>query len=175
MLRQTHQQFKVAVPGYISGQGLCEVFAVLTRTPFTPPIYPMGAWKLLSINGLLTTEMYRETIQECADHGWIGGGIDDALHLCRAKKAAYGRIHAFSLRRFQQLADAIRHFASRAVKLFIGFLSTPGFFTERSDQVARIFLLFDLFCFGHRTMRGTSSRFPAHASRFEGRSRAHSR
>ncbi|SRR6266576_242624 len=39
---------KKAMTGHISGHGLSETYAVLTRTPFTPPIYPAEAWKLLS-------------------------------------------------------------------------------------------------------------------------------
>ena len=102
---------KKTISGHISGHGLSEVYAVLTRTPFTPPIYPVEAWKLLSLNVLpyfqivtLTPEMYRETIQECAERGWIGGRIYDALHLCCAKRAACDRIYTFNVRHFQQLA-----------------------------------------------------------------------
>jgi predicted nucleic acid-binding protein len=109
---------KKAMIGHISGHGLSETYAVLTRTPFTPPIYPAEAWKLLSMNVLpyfqivtLTALMYRETIQECADSGWIGGRIYDALHLCCAKKAACDRIYTLNVRHFQQsapdLADRI--------------------------------------------------------------------
>jgi predicted nucleic acid-binding protein len=78
---------------------LAEAYAVLTRTPFTPPIYPAEAWKLLSENVLpffqivaLTPAMYRETIQEFSESGWIGGRIYDALHLHGAKKAGCDRI-----------------------------------------------------------------------------------
>ncbi len=102
---------KKAMTGHISGHGLSETYAVLTRTPFTPPIYPAEAWKLLSMNVLpyfqivtLTPDMYRETIQECADSGWIGGRIYDALHLRCAKEAACDRIYTFNVRHFQQLA-----------------------------------------------------------------------
>ena len=102
---------KKAMIGHISGHGLSETYAVLTRTPFTPPIYPAEAWKLLSMNVLpyfqivtLTPDMYRETIQECADSGWIGGRIYDALHLRCAKEAACDRIYTFNVRHFQQLA-----------------------------------------------------------------------
>jgi len=52
----------------------------------------------------LTALMYRETTQECADSGWIGGRIYDALHLCCAKKAACDRIYTLSVRHFQRLA-----------------------------------------------------------------------
>ena len=107
-LRMVH---KKRVTGHISGHGLSETYAVLTRTPFTPPIYPAEAWKLLSLNVLpyfrivtLTPKMYQETIEECANRGWLGGRIHDALHLCCAKKAACDRIYTFNVRHFQQLA-----------------------------------------------------------------------
>jgi len=107
-LRMVH---KKRVTGHISGHGLSETYAVLTRTPFTPPIYPAEAWKLLSLNVLpyfrivtLTPKMYQETIEECANRGWIGGRIYDALHLCCAKKAACDRIYTFNVHHFQQLA-----------------------------------------------------------------------
>jgi hypothetical protein len=35
---------------HISSHGLAEFYAVLTRTPFTPPIYPSEAWQLLTEN-----------------------------------------------------------------------------------------------------------------------------
>ena len=99
------------ISGYISGHGLSEVYAVLTRTPFTPPVYPVEAWKLLSENVvpyfqivILTPKMYVETIQQCASQGWIGGKIYDALHLRSARKAACERIYTFNVRHFQQLA-----------------------------------------------------------------------
>ena len=57
------------IVGHVSGHSLAEAYAVLTRTPFTPPIYSAEAWKLLSENVLpfcqivaLTPAMYRETI-----------------------------------------------------------------------------------------------------------------
>jgi predicted nucleic acid-binding protein len=99
------------IVGHISGHGLSEAYAVLTRAPFTPPIYPLEAWKILSANILpyfetvtLTAEMYRATIESCANAGWIGGRIFDALHLCCAKQAACDRIYTFNVRHFQQLA-----------------------------------------------------------------------
>ncbi|HEY1423549.1 MAG TPA: PIN domain-containing protein [Candidatus Acidoferrum sp.] len=97
--------------GCISGHGLSEMYAVLTRAPFTPPIFPSEARQLLAANVLpyfeiitITPEMHRETIDHCADHGWIGGRIYDALHLCCARKAACDRIYTFNVRHFQQLA-----------------------------------------------------------------------
>jgi predicted nucleic acid-binding protein len=99
------------VSGCVSGHGLSELYAVLTRAPFRPPIYPLEAWKLISANVLpnfeilnLTPEMYRDTIEVCANHGWIGGRIYDALHLSCARQAACERIYTFNVRHFQQLA-----------------------------------------------------------------------
>jgi len=97
--------------GYVSGHGLSEVYAVLTRTPFSPAIYPAEAWQLLRANILpsfeivtITLQMYRETIRECAENGWIGGRIYDALHLRCARESDCQRIYTFNVRHFQQLA-----------------------------------------------------------------------
>lgn len=99
------------VSGYVSGHGLCELYAVLTRTPFNPPVHPTEAWKIISENVLahfqvltLTAGMYRAILQECTENGWIGGRIYDALHLRCAKKAACERIYTLDLRHFCQLA-----------------------------------------------------------------------
>jgi len=99
------------IVGHVSGHSLAEAYAVLTRTPFTPPVYPAEAWKLLSENVIpffeivaLTSAMYRETIQECSESGWTGGRIYDALHLHCAKKAGCDRIYTFNVRHFRQLA-----------------------------------------------------------------------
>jgi predicted nucleic acid-binding protein len=97
--------------GHVSGHGLSEVYAVLTRTPFSPTIYPEEAWKLLHANILpyfeivtITPQMYRETIRECAENGWMGGRVYDALHLRCARKSDCERIFTFNVRHFQQLA-----------------------------------------------------------------------
>ena len=102
---------KKAIAGFISGHGLSEIYAVLTRTPFTPPIYPSEAWQLLDTNVLpyfevveLSARMYRDTIQDCASKGWIGGRIYDALHLSCARETGCDRIYTFNVRHFQQLA-----------------------------------------------------------------------
>jgi predicted nucleic acid-binding protein len=97
--------------GLVSGHGLSEVYAVLTRAPFSPAIYPAEAWKLLEENILpyfeivtTTPQMYWETIRECAGKGWIGGRIYDALHLRCARESECDRIFTFNVRHFQQLA-----------------------------------------------------------------------
>jgi len=99
------------IESYVSGHGLSEVYAVLTRTPFHPAVYPSEALKILQENILpyfklvtITPQMYIETIRECADRGWIGGRIYDAIHLGCARESDCERIYTFNVRRFQQLA-----------------------------------------------------------------------
>jgi|SRR5271169_1574426 predicted nucleic acid-binding protein len=96
---------------YVSGHGLSEFYAVLTRTPFQPAVYPSEAWKILQENILpyfqvviVTPQMYIETIRECADRGWIGGRVYDAIHLRCARESECERIYTLNVRHFQQLA-----------------------------------------------------------------------
>jgi predicted nucleic acid-binding protein len=99
------------IESYVSGHGLAEAYAVLTRTPFRPAVYPSEAWNILQKNILpyfklisITQEMYIETIRDCAERGWIGGRIYDAIHLRCAREAECERIYTFNVRHFQQLA-----------------------------------------------------------------------
>jgi len=101
----------VLVAASVSGHPHHRQDAVLTRTPFTPPVYPLEAWNLLSADILphfeiisTTPKLLRDTIESCANHGWVGGRIYDSLHLCCARSAACERIHTFSVRHFRQLA-----------------------------------------------------------------------
>ena len=45
------------VTGCVSGRGLSELYAVLTRARFTPPIYPLEAWTIISANVLRNFEI----------------------------------------------------------------------------------------------------------------------
>jgi predicted nucleic acid-binding protein len=101
--------------GYVSAHGLAEFFAVLTRTPFAPPIFPAEAWQLLSENILsnfeivvLSAKEYQEAIRRCSQNGWAGGRVYDILHIRSAQKAACDRIYTFNVRHFQQLAPESR-------------------------------------------------------------------
>lgn len=103
------------VEGYVSAHGLAEFFAVLTRTPFTPPIFPHEAWQLLCENILpnfeivtLSSKEYQEAIHRCSQNGWAGGRVYDVLHIRSARKAACDRIYTFNVRHFQQLAPELR-------------------------------------------------------------------
>ncbi len=102
------------IDGHISGHGMAEFYAVLTRTPFVPPIYPNEAWQLLTQNILpffdvitLSAKEYQEVIRRIAEQGWAGGRIYDALHLRCAQKASCDRIYTFNVRHFQQLAPEL--------------------------------------------------------------------
>ena len=99
------------VRAYISTHGLAESFAVLTRAPYVPTIYPADAWRMLSENIVpncevvtLTTNMYSRAIEECADAGWAGGRIYDALHIVCARESKCDRLYTFNVRHFQQMA-----------------------------------------------------------------------
>jgi predicted nucleic acid-binding protein len=88
-----------------------EFYAVLTRAPFSLPVFPLQAWQALAENFLpafevvpLSTEDYKSAIHLCARHGWAGGRIYNLLHIASANKAGCERIFTFNVRHFQQLA-----------------------------------------------------------------------
>ena len=102
------------IEAFISAHGLAEFYSVLTRTPFTPPIYPNEAWQLLVDDILpyfetvsLSSKDYTETIRKCADQGTAGGRLYDALHLRCAQKANCAKVYTFNIRHFQQLAPEL--------------------------------------------------------------------
>ena len=110
LMRQVHDK---ALKAYTSTHGLAEFFAVLTRAPFQPPIYPSEVWQLLSANVLphfrivaLDAGQYRDVLQNAAAKGWAGGLIYDALHLAAAESANCERVYTFNLRHFRQLTAA---------------------------------------------------------------------
>jgi predicted nucleic acid-binding protein len=56
--------------GFISAHSLTEVYSVLTRTPFKPPLYPSEAWQIIGEMILphmelvtLTSQEYREVVR----------------------------------------------------------------------------------------------------------------
>ena len=84
---------------------------MIVPTAYPSRVLPLQAWKIISANVIpnfeiidLTPEMYRQTIESCANHGWIGGRVNDALHLSCARHAACDRIYTLNVRHFQQLA-----------------------------------------------------------------------
>lgn len=95
----------------ISTHALAESFAVLSRAPYVPAIYPADAWRMLSENIVpncevvaLTAKIYRRAIQDCADGGWAGGRIYDALHIACARELKCDRLYTFKVKHFQQMA-----------------------------------------------------------------------
>lgn len=98
--------------GCTSAHSLAEVYSVLTRTPFQPPIYPAEAWQIIDSMILphlklvtLDAKEYQDTVRTCAIQGWTGGKVHDAVHLRCAKKAKCDRIYTFNLRDFRALAS----------------------------------------------------------------------
>ena len=99
--------------GYTSAHTLTEVYSVLTRTPFRPPLYPNEAWQIIEAMILphmelvtLAAKDYRELVRRCAMNGWSGGRVHDALHLRCAQKAGCDRIYTFNVKDFRALAPA---------------------------------------------------------------------
>jgi predicted nucleic acid-binding protein len=97
--------------GVFSAHGLAELYAVLTRLPLTPAVYPSEAWQILKENVLahfeliaLTADEYRAAVQHCAVAGWVGGRVYDVLHVASARKARCERIYTFNLKHFRELA-----------------------------------------------------------------------
>ena len=99
--------------GVISAHSLTEVYSVLTRTPFNPPLHPSEAWQIIEDMILprmemvaLTAKEYREVVLRCAGSGWAGGRVHDAVHLRCAQKADCARMYTFNVRDFRALAPA---------------------------------------------------------------------
>lgn len=94
----------------MSAHGLAEVYSVLTRTPFTPPVYPGEAWQIqqsflrhLEVVALSAKE-YQDVIRHCASNGISGGLVYDALHLRCAEKVRSDRVYTFNVKDFRLLA-----------------------------------------------------------------------
>jgi predicted nucleic acid-binding protein len=99
----------------IGAHGTAEFYAVLTRAPLTPPVYPSEAWRLLAENILphfhvaaLSAAQYTSVLRQAAEKGWTGGLVYDALHLAAATSNHCKRIYTFNLRHFLQLAPQMQ-------------------------------------------------------------------
>jgi predicted nucleic acid-binding protein len=99
--------------GVISAHSLTEVYSVLTRTPFKPPLHPSEAWQIIEQMILphmeqvtLTAKEYREVVLRCAASGWAGGKVHDSVHLRCAQKADCDRVYTFNVKDFRLLAPA---------------------------------------------------------------------
>jgi len=99
----------------ISAHGIAEFYAVLTRAPLAPPIYPSEAWRLLEENILpnfhvatLSAAQYKTVLRQAAEKGWTGGLVYDALHVAVATANDCKRIYTFNLRHFLQIAPHLK-------------------------------------------------------------------
>jgi predicted nucleic acid-binding protein len=105
------QMVEKGIAGYVSAHGLVEVYSVLTRAPFVPPVYPAEAWQILEASILahvtpltLDASEHVDVLRRCAEQGWTGGRVFDVLHLACAKKQNCDRIYTFNVRHFRALA-----------------------------------------------------------------------
>jgi len=119
---QGHSHHAVAIPaleamvsqgheGYMSAHSVAEVYAVLTRTPFRPPVYPSEAWQILEASILphleivtLSATDYKDVVRQCAAAGQIGGRIYDAIHIRCAQRADCDRLYTLNVRDFRVLS-----------------------------------------------------------------------
>lgn len=99
------------IHGCVSTHGIAEIYAVLTRAPFSPRVHPMEASRIIEENILphfelceLTQEDYKRVIGSCARAGRIGGVVYDALHLECAERAGCEWVFTFNVKDFRSLA-----------------------------------------------------------------------
>ena len=88
--------------GYFSAQGLSELYSVLTRTPFNPPIYPDEARPMIEKTVVrllhivnLRSEDYLHAVAICTEQGLRGGRIHDAVHVQAAVRAGCDVIYTY--------------------------------------------------------------------------------
>jgi len=102
------------IQGCISAHSIAEFYAVMTRAPLIPPVYPNEAWQILERNIFphfvitsLSGTAYRGIVRRCAETGCAGGRVYDALHLAAARQANCEQIYTFNLRHFCELAPEL--------------------------------------------------------------------
>ncbi len=96
----------------ISSHSLAEVYSVLTRTPFRPPISPAAAWDAVTRAVLahttvvpLSPDDYKEVLDRNARLGIIGGATYDALIVHAARKADVEHLVTLNVKHFRRLAE----------------------------------------------------------------------
>jgi predicted nucleic acid-binding protein len=99
--------------GCTSAHSLTEFYAILTKTSFKPPLYPSEAWQIIESMILshmdlvtLTPMEYQEVVRQCVAGGWVGGRIDDAVHLRCAQRTGCDRIYTFNVKDLRAMAPA---------------------------------------------------------------------
>ena len=101
------------VAGCIAAQSLAELYSVLTRTPFTVPVYPDEALDMIEQSILpcfeivdVSRQSYLAAIAACAGAGWKGGRVHDAVHIQAATQAKCDLIYTYDIAHFESLAPA---------------------------------------------------------------------
>jgi predicted nucleic acid-binding protein len=99
------------VEGYTSAQALAEVYSVMTRAPFVVPVYPDEALAMIQQSVVpsfhiidVTGQSYLAAIAACANAGWKGGRVHDAVHVQAATQAQCDLIYTYDVAHFQSVA-----------------------------------------------------------------------
>lgn len=105
---------KRAIDGQLTAHGLVELYSVLTRAPFRNRPSPDEVQALMERTILpffkiieVTTESHLAAIALCAQAGWRGGRVHDAVHIEAAKQAGCDLIYTYNLSDFHSLAPAM--------------------------------------------------------------------
>ncbi len=100
------------IEGTISGHGLAEFYAVLTRAPLNPAAFPYQVQQMLETNLAphfevvsLAQDEYSKAVRDCAAAGCCGGRIYEALHLAAARKGNCKLVYTYNLKHFRQLGE----------------------------------------------------------------------
>jgi predicted nucleic acid-binding protein len=103
-----------AETGAISRHSIAESYSALTTLPLQPKIAPLEAKQLIDTNLLtpfrtieLSVKIYRAALLRCAEIGYRGGVVYDALILECAIAAKSERIFTFKLADFRKLAPEL--------------------------------------------------------------------
>lgn len=101
---------KKEIQGSISGPGLAEFYAVLTRLPLTPAVSPYQIQQMLETNLVphfevvpLAQDEYYKAVRDCAAAGCGRSRIYEALHLAAARKVHCQQVYTYNLQHFREL------------------------------------------------------------------------
>lgn len=106
------QAAKHELDAFVSSHSLAEVYSVLTRTPFRPPISASAAWEAIRKNVLahmtvvaLLPEDYTSVLERDARAGIIGGATYDSLIVHAARKAGVEHLITLNEKHFKRLSE----------------------------------------------------------------------